>query len=84
MSDKTPSALLTLNDIRMAHDRIRDSIVATPTLHSKTLSQLTGANIYLKFENLQFTAAYKERGALNALLQLSRQSTLLRWRIEGG
>jgi threonine dehydratase len=74
MSDKTPSALLTLNDIRMAHDRIRDSIVATPTLHSKTLSQLTGANIYLKFENLQFTAAYKERGALNALLQLSPEA----------
>jgi threonine dehydratase len=74
MSDKTPSALLTLNDIRTAHDRIRDSIVVTPTLHSKTLSQLTGANIYLKFENLQFTAAYKERGALNALLQLSPEA----------
>ncbi len=74
MSDKNPSALLTLNDIRMAHDRIRGSIVATPTLHSKTLSQLTGANIYLKFENLQFTAAYKERGALNALLQLSPEA----------
>jgi threonine dehydratase len=62
--------LLTLDHIRAAHDRIRDSIVATPTLHSKTLSDLTGANIYLKFENLQFTAAYKERGALNALLML--------------
>jgi threonine dehydratase len=62
--------LLNLNHIRAAHARIRDSIVATPTLHSKTLSDLTGANIYLKFENLQFTAAYKERGALNALLML--------------
>ena len=37
---------------------------------SKTLSQITGAEIWLKFENLQFTAAYKERGALNALLLL--------------
>ena len=71
MADTSSSELLTLNDVRTAHDRIRDAIVATPTLHSQTLSQLTGANIYLKFENLQFTAAYKERGALNALLQLS-------------
>lgn len=67
------SDLLTLHHIRVAHDRIRDSIVATPTLHSQTLSKLSGANIYLKFENLQFTAAYKERGALNAILLLSEE-----------
>jgi threonine dehydratase len=65
------SDLLTLDHVRAAHARIRDSIVATPTLHSQTLSDMTGANIYLKFENLQFTAAYKERGALNALLLLT-------------
>jgi threonine dehydratase len=70
MADAAPSDLLTLADVRAAHDRIRNAIVATPTLHSQTLSRLTGANIFLKFENLQFTAAYKERGALNALLQL--------------
>ncbi len=68
------SELLTLNHIRAAHNRIRDAIVATPTLYSKTLSDLTGAQIYLKFENLQFTAAYKERGALNALLLLSDEA----------
>jgi threonine dehydratase len=68
------SDLLTLDHIRAAHARIRDSIVTTPTLHSQTLSALTGANIYLKFENLQFTAAYKERGALNALLLLSEEA----------
>ena len=67
------SDLLTLDHVRAAHDRIRESIVATPTLHSQTLSKLTGANIYLKFENLQFTAAYKERGALNAILLLSEE-----------
>lgn len=61
---------VTLADVRAAHERIRDSIVRTPTLHSQTLSQVTGANVWLKFENLQFTAAYKERGALNRLLQL--------------
>ncbi len=61
---------VTLADVRAAHDRIRESIIRTPTLRSQTLSQLTGANVWLKFENLQFTAAYKERGALNRLLQL--------------
>ena len=63
--------LLTLDDIRAAAKRIEGQVVRTPTLHSKTLSEITGAEIWLKFENLQFTAAYKERGALNALLQLS-------------
>ncbi|MET0136756.1 MAG: threonine ammonia-lyase [Sphingobium sp.] len=62
---------VTLDDIMRAHERIAPSIVRTPTLHSKTLSQMTGAQVYLKFENLQFTAAYKERGALNRLLTLS-------------
>ena len=61
---------VTIDDVRAAHARIRDSIVRTPTLVSRTLSDLTGATVYLKFENLQFTAAYKERGALNTLLQL--------------
>jgi len=62
------SPLLTLDDVRAAAARIAGSIVRTPTLHSKTLSQICGADIWLKFENHQFTAAYKERGALNALL----------------
>ena len=42
----------------------------TPCLHSRTLSQLTGVEVWLKFENLQFTASFKERGALNKLLSL--------------
>ena len=67
-----PSALpVSIADVRAAHDRIRASIVRTPTLVSRTLSDMTGATVFLKFENLQFTAAYKERGALNTLLQLS-------------
>jgi threonine dehydratase len=74
MADVSPSDLLTLDHVRAAHTRISDAIVATPTLYSQTLSKITGANIYLKFENLQFTAAYKERGALNALLQLSPEA----------
>jgi threonine dehydratase len=74
MADVSPSDLLTLDHVRAAQSRISDAIVATPTLYSQTLSKITGANIYLKFENLQFTAAYKERGALNALLQLSPEA----------
>ncbi len=74
MSTATTSApLLTLDDVRAAAARIAGQIVRTPTLYSKTLSEITGAEIWLKFENLQFTAAYKERGALNALLQLSEE-----------
>jgi len=59
---------VSLADIRAAARRLEGSIVRTPTMRSGTLSELTGANVYLKFENLQFTAAYKERGALNKLL----------------
>tara|TARA_R110002020_G_scaffold175531_3_gene367480 strand:+ start:1532 stop:2773 length:1242 start_codon:yes stop_codon:yes gene_type:complete len=59
---------LDFDDVKAAHDRIRGRVVHTPTLKSITLSQLSGAEVFLKFENLQFTAAYKERGALNALL----------------
>ena len=58
-------------EILAAADRIRGAVVATPLLHSRTLSQLCQAEIYLKFENLQFTASFKERGALNTLLNLS-------------
>jgi threonine dehydratase len=65
--------LLTLDDVRAAHARIAGAVVRTPTMYSRTLSQITGAEIWVKFENLQFTAAYKERGALNALLQLDEQ-----------
>ncbi|MDD3799331.1 MAG: threonine ammonia-lyase [Novosphingobium sp.] len=63
--------LLTIDDIRAAAERLKGAIVRTPTLRSKTLSDITGANVWLKFENHQFTAAYKERGALNALTLLS-------------
>ena len=62
---------LTPADVRAAAGRIAGQVVRTPTLYSRTLSQITGAEIWLKFENLQFTAAYKERGALNALLLLT-------------
>jgi threonine dehydratase len=61
----------TIEDIRAAAERIQGSVIRTPMLVSRTLSEILGAEVWLKFENLQFTAAYKERGALNKLLQLS-------------
>ncbi len=61
----------TIDDIRAAAKRIAGAVVHTPTLCSRTLSDIIGAELWLKFENLQFTAAYKERGALNKLLQLT-------------
>jgi threonine dehydratase len=61
----------TIDDIRSAAERIKGAVIRTPMLISRTLSEIIGAEVWLKFENLQFTAAYKERGALNKLLQLS-------------
>jgi len=66
-----PASLLAADDVRAAARRIAGKVVRTPTMHSQTLSAITGAEIYLKFENLQFTAAYKERGALNAMLLMN-------------
>ncbi len=63
--------LPTIDDIRAAAARIEGKVIRTPMLVSRTLSEIVGAEIWLKFENLQFTAAYKERGALNKLLALS-------------
>ena len=62
--------MISLDDIRAAASRIAGAVERTPFLHSRTLSRLTGAEIFLKFENLQFTASFKERGALNKLLSL--------------
>ena len=61
---------VTLDDIRAAAQRLGRAVERTPCLLSRTLSQLAGAQVWLKFENLQFTASFKERGALNKLLLL--------------
>ena len=65
---------LTLDDIKAAASRLEGHIERTPCRRSRTLSEITGADVWVKFENLQFTAAYKERGALNALLQLGENA----------
>ncbi len=58
-------------EIRAAATRIKGAVIRTPMLVSRTLSEIIGAEVWLKFENLQFTASFKERGALNKLLQLT-------------
>ena len=62
---------VTIADIRAAAARIAEAVARTPTHHSRTLSKIAGCEIHLKFENLQFTASFKERGALNKLLSLT-------------
>jgi threonine dehydratase len=62
---------LSLDTIRAAAKRLRGEIVDTPCMPSRTLSAMTGCEVFLKFENLQFTASFKERGALNKMAQLT-------------
>lgn len=63
--------MIQLSDIRAAADRLQGQVLNTPCVESRTISQITGAQVFLKFENLQFTASFKERGACNKLTQLS-------------
>lgn len=72
-ASRSATARLTIADVRAAAKRIDGAIVKTPMLHSQTLSRIAGCDIWLKFENLQFTAAYKERGALNALMLMDEE-----------
>ncbi len=62
---------MNLLEIEAAAEAIKGAVVRTPLVHSAVLSELSGADIYIKFENLQFTASFKERGALNKLLSLN-------------
>ena len=75
LHDSSPdsSLAITASDVRQAAERIAGKVIRTPTLESRTLSGVTGARVFLKFENLQFTSSYKERGALNRLLALSEE-----------
>jgi threonine dehydratase len=63
--------MLELHDIEAAAGRLAGHVLDTPFVESRTISQLTGCQVFLKFENLQYTASFKERGACNKLAQLS-------------
>jgi threonine dehydratase len=65
-------------DIEAAAVRLAGQVLDTPCLESKTLSQIVGARVFLKFENLQFTASFKERGALNKLAAMRERGDAIR------
>jgi threonine dehydratase len=62
--------MIELTDIRQAAQRLQGQVLNTPCVESRTISQIADAQVFLKFENLQFTASFKERGACNKLTQL--------------
>ena len=64
-------AMIDLQTIQQAAERLQGQVLLTPCVESRTLSQIVQAQVFLKFENLQFTASFKERGACNKLAQLS-------------
>ena len=66
---------ITFADVEAAAAAIHGAVVTTPSVPSLTLSQITGAEIYLKLENLQYTASFKERGALYKLLSLAAEES---------
>ncbi len=63
--------MVSIEDIRRAAARLQGQLLDTPCVESRTLSDIVGAQVFLKFENLQFTASFKERGACNKLVDLS-------------
>jgi threonine dehydratase len=65
--------MIGLPDVRAAAARLHGQVLNTPCVESRMLSQVAGCQVYLKFENLQFTASFKERGACNKLVQLSQE-----------
>src|SRR5262249_24899849 len=70
-SGALPELPVSLADVERAARIIDGAVVETDFDHSRTLSDMLGAQVWLKFENLKFTASFKERGALNKLASLS-------------
>jgi threonine dehydratase len=70
MSD-SPSSSVSYGDVMRAAEVLAGQVINTPCRHSRVLSRITGTEVWLKFENFQFTASFKERGALNKLASLS-------------
>ncbi len=70
MSTSGSDPQVSIDDVRRAQERIGDDVEATPFTHSRTLSSIVGAEVHLKFENLQYTGSFKDRGARNRLLDV--------------
>jgi threonine dehydratase len=71
MPNTTGDPAVTIADVRAAAKRIEGALVHTPLTHSRTLSEIFRASVYLKFENLQYTGSFKGRGARNRLLEVA-------------
>ncbi|ABA05508.1 L-threonine ammonia-lyase [Nitrobacter winogradskyi Nb-255] len=71
MSDAEQGKSIGTADLQAAAARLAGRVVRTPLVHSRTLSEITGAEVWLKLENQQFVASFKERGAANKILTLS-------------
>ena len=67
----TMSADVSIDDIYRAKERLEGAVVRTPFSQSRTLSSILGADVWLKFENLQYTGSFKGRGARNRLLEVA-------------
>lgn len=67
--------MIEYQDVLQAAQRLQGHVLKTPCVASQTLSEITGAQVYLKFENLQFTASFKERGACNKLSELTPEQS---------
>ncbi|MDB5177595.1 MAG: threonine ammonia-lyase, partial [Candidatus Saccharibacteria bacterium] len=67
--------MIGIEAIECAAERLQGQVLDTPCVESRTLSEIVGAQVFLKFENLQFTASFKERGACNKLVDLSQAGT---------
>lgn len=65
-----PQSAPDFHDVQAAAQRLQGEVLVTPCNRSRTLGELAGCEVFLKFENLQFTASFKERGALNRIAQL--------------
>jgi len=71
----TMRAMVGIQEIERAAARLQGQVLNTPCVESRTLSEIVGAQVFLKFENLQFTSSFKERGACNKLVDLSENGT---------
>ncbi len=69
---------VTFADIQTAAARLAGQVLDTPCVESRTLGQIVGCQVFLKFENLQFTASFKERGALNKLASMIESGVLIK------
>ena len=62
--------MLTIQDIQKAAENIKDHVHKTPLIYSNSFSKMTGAEVYLKAENLQKTGSFKVRGAFNKMIHI--------------